>query len=105
MSVEHYVVCHERKEAFDLGNMHWYDIDLSKHHDDINVFADMVSMSNAGFWGRKPEIYEFGYAMGRRLWHWCQQRDWKVELKNDTEAGYSEWNEYRRIDLDGKLNY
>ena len=102
MSTEFYVVCHERKESFHLGNVgSWHGLDLQKHQEDMDQFAAAVAEMHRRYWGSESkEAFELDRYHGCRLWLWCEQRGWAVELQHDGMDDTTALRAYRNSDLD-----
>ena len=103
MSTKYYVVCHKSKQSFHLGNVgSWHGLNLEQHRDDIDQFADAVAEMHSRYWrSNSAEQYEADRYHGRRLWLWCKQRGWAVELLHEGMDDVTPLRTYRISDLDG----
>lgn len=106
------VVADGSKELFELGGGPWggykdrggnpaldyheIPLDLVGLRDDEENFAQhFLECWESGYIDGRgdPESQDFMRHIGRKLWHWCKERDWNVRLVTDHDGDIN-WSDY-----------
>jgi hypothetical protein len=104
MGVDYYVICPERKDVFGLGRIGGHDLMSLLRSPAAQKSKDIFAQGFLAEWLFRYDddnyIEEHILSVGRTLWLWCVERDWKVSLVNDAmdEMEWRDWPETGEID-------
>jgi hypothetical protein len=85
MGTCYYIVDHEKKEKFDLGNNPNLQDQSVKTSLDIYIDMNIENVNEPPHIARK---------MLRPIWEWCAARNWKVEVISDADPKYEKAHYY-----------